>query len=73
MPQLHGASQMRQQVIQQACIGLFEGGFPVGAVQANRHEPGSPQRHHRADHMAQADMPPEISVEFTSDVLGIRH
>jgi hypothetical protein len=42
MPQLHGASQMRQQGIQQTGIGLFEGGFSISAVQANRHETGSP-------------------------------
>jgi hypothetical protein len=42
MPQLHGASQMRQQAVKQTGIGLFERGFSISAVQANRHETGSP-------------------------------
>jgi hypothetical protein len=73
MPQLHRAAQMRQQMIEKARIRLLEGSFSVSSVQAHRHETGSPEGYNCADHMAQSNVSPQVSVELAADVFGIRH
>jgi hypothetical protein len=64
---------MRQKAVEKMRVGRFKGSLSVGTMQAHWHEAGSSKRHDGANHMAQADMSSQISVELTSDVFGIRH
>ena len=71
MPQLHRAAQMRKQVIQEPRIHRLERRLMIGPVEADRHRPaaprGTPYQPRGASHV-----PPKISIELASHVLGIR-